>query len=411
MEATIVSLFFHPEEIGIGPYSFALANSIADRGHRVNILTTFPFYPQWKRHGPSRHRFFLHEKIGKLEVNRIATYVPKNPNAFKRILHEAVFAALMLARLLIVRKPDIIICVSPPFLGMVAASIVSRIRSVPLYLHIQDLQPDAAIGLGMLRGAILAGCLYRLELFSYNSARIISAIGEAMVARICSKGVPPQKAFIFPNWYTIDELQMAAAHRAGMQKLGTSGQQFTVLYSGNLGEKQGLDVLIRTAALCQDVDTSIKFVIAGDGVQRGNLERMARELYLRNVSFLGVQPFEKFVQMVMSADCSVILQRKEVVDIVVPSKLMNILALGSPLIASVNRASETAKILSKLPIDVVVEPEDPEKLLAKIESFRNSVSQIANLGDAEIELARHLFHKETILEDVIQRLEKEMLVE
>ena len=222
-----------------------------------------------------------------------------------------------------------------------------------------------------------------------------------------AKGVPDEKLFLFPNWAS--ERAVQHSRRSGevvREDSKASNGQFTVLYAGSMGEKQGLDTLIDAAEVAQSEGEDIEFVLVGDGSQRRALETLGQTKRLSNVQFMDVLPQEAFLQLLQRADVSVILQKAEVKDIVVPSKLMNILAIGSPVIAAVSRESETAKILSRLSVDTIIKPGDPEALYRKIKEFKASRKKVAALRREERSLAKELFDRNTILTNASERIEE-----
>ena len=394
---------FYPELTGIGVYSYGFAEFLAENGYEVEVVTTFPYYPSWKRaDGYPRHLYY-HERIGTLSVHRCATYVPSIPTPIRRILHESIFAILAFFKMVFVRKPDLLICVSPPFAGMIAAAVVSRLRSIPLHLHIQDLQPDAAIELGMLKGKMLVRILHALERFCYRSASLVSGIGETMLVRMHERVDDSRKLFLFRNWTTLNSVDRPIQH-SFRDRHGLKGR-FIVLYSGSMGEKQGLETLLECAAIAQSKRGELVFVLVGDGGRRIELEQKTAQLQLQNVLFFDTQLKEDFEDLLRSADVSVLLQRKEVNELVVPSKLINMLAVGSPVVASVDRKSETATILANLSIDVIVESGNPDALYEKICYLRESKDDCARLRSEEPLLADRLFGRENILKEILKRIE------
>jgi colanic acid biosynthesis glycosyl transferase WcaI len=406
MRVLLTSLYFFPELTGIGVYSFEFARYLAQHGHEVDVLTTFPFYPQWKKHGGYPKAVFFDETIEGVRVHRVLTYVPRSPTSLRRIFHEVSFSTLLFFKALFSRRPDLLFCVSPPFLGMVAIALVSRLRRIPLHVHIQDLQPDTAVALRMVRGKTTIRILYWIERYVYRSATVISAISEGMLASLGGKGVPQSKLLLFPNWVSIEKhVEETSSHRETVKRSLNLQDKCLVMYSGNIGEKQGLETLIQAAAIAQRHDDDIHFLIVGDGAHRRILEKKAQAAELRNVLFLDLQPKERYHDMLAAADMSVVLLKHDVKDIVLPSKLINVLAAGSPVIASVNGHSEAAAILKHLSIDVLVEPQNAEALYQKILFFRRSPELMRKLSDEEKELARQLFSKDEILPHVVSHLE------
>lgn len=405
MNVLLITLNYAPELTGIGVYNTDFAEYLTGEGHQLTVFCTFPYYPRWKKDPKYRFKFFQTERIAQVKVQRCYTFVPSTPSSVKRILHEGIFAFFAFWRILLGARPDVTVAISPPFLGIVATASATRLRRIPLHIHIQDLQPDAAIDLGMLQGRVLIRVLHALERFAYNSASLVSCIGESMLARVKAKGVPEEKLMLFRNWVNIEWESVPSSSGEGFRTMHGLGSKFLVLHAGNMGEKQSLDILLDAAAIAQQKGDDMHFLLVGDGGRRKELEAMAEEARLKNVLFLGVQPEHEFKNILRTADLSVLLQRSSVKDIVVPSKMLNILASGSPIIASVHHESETARILEELTINVIVPPEDAAALYARICEFRKNPELRSTLRNEERRLATLLFKKSSVLAPVVHRLE------
>ena len=163
------------------------------------------------------------------------------------MLHELSFVGTSLVRVLTLKKPDAYVVVSPPLLLGLAGAVAGLLKRAPFVLHVQDLQPDAAVRLGMLRGeGGLAKVLYGLESLAYRCAARISGISPGILRLLKEKGVPASKILYFPNGVTFPvNLPKKGHFRA---RHGITPETFIVLYSGNLGLKQGLSALINAAA-------------------------------------------------------------------------------------------------------------------------------------------------------------------
>ncbi|MGE5410506.1 MAG: glycosyltransferase family 4 protein, partial [Clostridiales bacterium] len=244
-----------------------------------------------------------------------------------------------------------------------------------------------------------------LERFSYNSAALISSIGKDMNENLRKKGIDDSKLLLFSNWVNLSYESIVASDPVSFRNKYNLTNKFVVLYSGNIGEKQGVQTLLETASIAQKEDESITFLIAGDGVQKQNLREKAKYLKLQNIVFLEVQPKEEFCNMLASSNAALVMLRKEVKEIAIPSRLLNILAFGVPLIASVNKESETAKIIGCLPQQVLVSPEDSEELFKRIIFFKENMTWLDSLRCAEKKLASELFDRTKVLSEILRELE------
>ena len=153
MRLLVWGINYAPEVVGIAPHNVALCEFAKGEGHDVEMVTTFAYYPEWEKRPEDRGNVFRTDVLNSVPVHRCWHYVPERATALKRIIHEATFALTSTIRILLLRKPDVYVVVSPPLILGMTAWFVSKVKGAPFIFHVKDLQPDAAVGLGMLRKA------------------------------------------------------------------------------------------------------------------------------------------------------------------------------------------------------------------------------------------------------------------
>jgi colanic acid biosynthesis glycosyl transferase WcaI len=399
MRIGVVGVNFFPERVGIGVYTHDMCRFFVEAGHSVSVITGFPYYPAEPRH---RGRWYLTEQIDGITVHRCFTHVPKRWHARGRVAQEISFAASITPRLLTLR-PQVLVVISPLFIASVTSAMVARARGIPLAVHIQDLQPDAAAGMGMLQSRIILRALYGAERRLYRTAALVTSLDDSMCARIVQKGVPAQKVAVFPNWVDMNVAEPAGGSEQFRREHGF-GDQFLVVYSGSMGVKHGLELIVRVAATAAH-DPAVRFVLIGDGVARQDLEAAARERQLANVTFLPLQPLDRFSAVIAASDISILPQRPEVRDLVVPSKILRILAGGSPIVAAADPASGLGRILSESGAGLVVSREDPRAVWEAIQALRANPERRADMGRRGRAYARKHFDRTVVLGRYLGRLE------
>ena len=372
MRLILWGINYAPEPTGIAPFNTGLAEWLAARGHEVEVVTTFPYYPAWRKRPEDGGRLYRTDRIGGVTVRRCWHYVPARVTALRRMLHEASYLATSLLRLLTLRRPDVLLVVSPPLPSGVPAWLVSRLWRRPYLFHVQDLQPDAAVGLGMLRPGRFTRLLYALEDFAYRKAAAVSGISDGMLAAFRAKGVGEERRVFFPNWVA-DTLPGAAgpaaraAARAGFTaRHGLPADRPLLVYSGNVGMKQGLGVLLEAAAVAEvgGSGPSLQWIVAGDGAGREALVRQAQERGLAALRFLPLQPDEAFAEMLVAADVCVITQQAGTGQFFFPSKLLTVLGRARPVLAVADADSELARAVREGGFGLVASPDDPAAVVA-----------------------------------------------
>ena len=231
MRVIVWGINYAPEITGIAPHNVALCEFLRERGgDDVEMVTTFAYYPAWRKSAEDRHQLFRTDVINGVPVHRCWHFVPARVSAWKRIIHEATFVFTSTLRMLSLKRPDVYVIASPPLLLGMAAWLVSRIKGAPFVFHVQDLQPDAAVGLGMLRAGWFTRALYWLEAFAYKHATRVSGISEEILDAFRRKGVPEEKLILFPNAIALpadNEIPRAESSAQNMVLGTTSSSPFT----------------------------------------------------------------------------------------------------------------------------------------------------------------------------------------
>jgi len=397
MRIVALSVNYWPEETGIGPVTTWRCEYLASRGHDVTVCTTFPYYPHWRVDDRYRNAFWQKEQRRGVTILRSFAWIPTRVSPLKRILFEASFLACNLARTIYARKPEVLWVVSPPLGLALTARILSWFWRIPFVYDVMDLQPDTAADLGMLRPGVLLRVLYGLERFAYRHADLISTLTEGMRQRIIGKSVSPQKVILFPACSGRDLLLLdrGAGGDTFRRDHGLEGK-FVVAHSGNMGIKQGLDVVLRAAEMSR-AQPDIVYLLVGDGASRRDLESRATAKQLSNIKFLPLLPHEQYLQMLAAADLSLITQQRSVADIVFPSKTVTLMTAGCPILASVNSGSEVARIITQAGAGLVIAPEDPKSLVAAITSLERDSRRLREMSDACRRYARENWDEDRTL--------------
>ncbi len=380
MRVIVWGINYAPEYTGIAPHTVALCEYLHGSGHDVEMVTAFPYYPTWTKREEDRATLYRTSTINGVRVHRCWQFVPPRVSAVKRILHEASFVFTSTLKVLTLRRPDVYVVVSPPLLLGSAGALVSELKSAPFVFHVQDMQPDAAVGLGMLRAGWFIKALYALESFAYRSAARVSGITQGMLVKFRRKGVPEQKLIYFPNAIALDGGKPPPARGAFRQRNGFRDEEFLAVYAGNLGVKQGLDVLIAAAQLVRN--TRIRIVICGDGAQRDVLTEQIRVLQLPNVSLLPLQAGENYRELLADADLCFITQQSGSGNSFFPSKLLGLLAQSKPVITVADPESELAEAAVQAGFGVNIAPGNPREVAELLDAIASDPERLRRYGAA-----------------------------
>jgi colanic acid biosynthesis glycosyl transferase WcaI len=401
MRVIVWGINYAPEFTGIAPHSVALCEFLRARGDDVAMVTGFPYYPSWEKPPGDRGRLYCTDQINGVPVYRCWQFVPKRVSALKRIFHEASFIFTSASRALSLPRPDVYVLVSPPLLLGVAGWFVGKIKSAPFVFHVQDMQPDAAVGLGMLKASWFTKALYGLEAFAYRHATRVSGITQGMLKSFRGKGVPESKLVYFPNAIALKDAEPAPARGEFRSRYGFAPEEFLAIYAGNLGVKQGLDVLLETAPLLRE--PRIRIVICGDGAQREALENRVRELKLPNVRMLPLQAGRDYRALLVDADVCFITQQVGAGNSFFPSKLLGLLAESKTVITVAAPECELALSLAEGEFGVNIPPGHPRELADLLDALSNDPGRLAEYGSAGRRYVEQ-FEKSRVLEKFREEL-------
>ena len=379
MKIVVWGINYRPEVTGIAPCNTALCEYLRAEGHEVRMVTTFPYYPAWRKRPEDAGCLCRTDVENGVPVHRCWHYVPRRATALRRIVHELSFVATSFLRVLSLPRADWYVVVSPPLLLGAAAWLAGALKRSPFVFHVQDLQPDAAVGLGMLRPGPLTRALYALEAFAYRKARLVSGISPAMVKAFGEKGVSEAKRVYFPNGVEIPAADALPARGAFRRRFGFAPDDFLAVYSGNLGMKQGLRVLLDAAAAARD--PRVRVVVAGEGAFRAAMEEYLAARPGLPLRLLDLQPEAAYLEMLADADVCLIPQQAGSGDYFLPSKLLRILALGRPVLACTDAGNPLAEALEEGGFGLRVGADDAEGLARTLDALAADPAPLAGRGE------------------------------
>ena len=274
MKILVYGINYSPELTGIGKYTGEMVEWMTQQGHEVRVITAPPYYPEWQV-GVNYSAWRYRREEGAATVWRCPLYVPKQPSTIKRLLHLGSFAVSSFFPLMAQRswKPDRIIGVVPTLFCTPGMRLLAKLSGSRTLLHIQDYEVDAMLGLGMAgkgKSGSVAKLASAFERSALHNVDNVSTISRSMMKKACEKGVPMEKVIFFPNWSEVSRFRDVSETLiiALRQRLGLPEDRKLILYSGNIGEKQGLESVIDAADQLRHQPWL--FVIVGQGgVKRG----------------------------------------------------------------------------------------------------------------------------------------------
>lgn len=396
-----IGINFFPEPTGIGKYSGEMVEWLSKKEKDIEVITGFPYYPYWKLE--NKYSWYKKEVVfdSNVKVHRCPMYVPQRPTGLNRIFQELSFFAFALPKVVFLSiklKPKFILCIAPPFhLGLLG--YISKVLSGgKLLYHIQDLQIEAAKSLNMIKQDWLIHSLLRVEKFILSKSNFISSIHPNMISEIKSKTT--FEVGLLPNWTNLQLLYPIAEKTKLREMYGFPIDKKIFLYSGSVGEKQGIELVFNFAKNFND-DDSILFIVAGNGPYHNQLKETIQKQGIKNIIARNLVPTTELNTWLNLADYHLIFQRNETSNYLFPSKLVSILSVGGICIAFVPESNQMGKMLIDNEIGFVISEVEPlninQKLIKIIEADNNKIRVNSR------EFAVFNFNKEKILESWVNK--------
>ncbi|MEH1820631.1 MAG: glycosyltransferase family 4 protein [Nostoc sp.] len=379
MHILIYSYNYHPEPIGIAPLMTELAEGLVKRGHQVRVITGMPNYPQRQIYDRYRGKLYVTEQINGVTIQRSYLRIKSKPNLVDRLLLELSFVFTSLPQALRGERPDLILLTVPPLLVCLPATLISWLYNCPVVLNVQDILPEAAVRIGLIKNKLMILALEALEKFAYRTAHTISVIADGFVDNLINKDVPVNKIACIPNWVNLNFIRPLPKQNNSWRAIHELDDKFVVLYSGNIALTQGLETVIEAAVRLRHLK-EIVFVIAGESQALERLQKHCLTCGADNVLLLPLQPREKLPQMLAAADIGLIVQKCNVISFNMPSKIPLLLASGRPIVASVPAVGTAAKAIKESGGSIIVKPESADALATAVLDLYNQPELAAKLG-------------------------------
>lgn len=364
MRILVIGLNYAPEPIGIAVYTAGLAERLAECGHTVRVVSGKPYYPQWKLVDGYKGGWRTTVE-NDVTITRCPIYVPADPNGKKRLIHHASFAmsiALPITTAALTFRPDIVLTIAPSLASAPIAWLAAKLARARSWLHIQDFEVEAAVATGLLDSASpIARTASGFERRVIGLFDRVSSISPEMCAKLMKMGIPADRIVEFRNWAGIVPL-LHATQASRYRAEWNIKTPHVALYSGNIANKQGIETVLEAAALLRDRQ-DLTFVICGEGPNLAKLREAAGSSV--NLQFRPLQPVERLADLLQLATVHLLPQKADAADLVLPSKLTNMLASGRPVVATAAPGTGLAREIEGC--GIATEPGNAEAFAAAIE--------------------------------------------
>jgi colanic acid biosynthesis glycosyl transferase WcaI len=388
----VICPHYAPDTAPTGEVMTRIADELVDRGHELHVVTSLPWYRDHRVEPGWTGRPVRHEDGGAERITRVHPFPTNKQNIPARALGFAGFTGLAGAMALKGWRghpPDVVLAMSPPLTLGAAGWLAARRWRAPFVFNIQDVFPDVAVELGAITNRSVIRFAASLERWTYRRADAVTVLSDDLRDNLAAKlqgSVPDpyDRVRVIPNF--VDTVRIAPADRTGIPGGGAYrrehglGDRQVVMYAGNVGFSQSLELLIGAARALATARPEVVFVINGGGSALPDLERQAAGL--DNVRFVDYQPRERLADVLAAGDVQVVPLRRGLARSSVPSKAYSILAAGRPVLASVDEGTEVARVVEKAGAGLAVPPDDPEAFSAALAALLDDPARARAMGAA-----------------------------
>ncbi len=353
-----------------------------ERGQQVNVVTSFPNFPEGKVFGGYRQSLYKREVMDTVDVLRVPTLVFPNRAIFLRILDFISYMVASSFASLFIERPDVVVATSPQFFTAVAGWIVGRLLRRKFVFEVRDLWPDSIVAVGAMKEGVVIRLVRRLEHFLYRQADLIVTVTSATRDVLVARGIDPGKIVIVTNGIDVANLSPGPDPTSLRQQLGLENK-IVVSYIGTVGMAHGLQLILDAAHVCRSRLPDVHFIIVGSGAELGELQRQARRREFDNVTFTGRVPHAEIVNYWRLSDMTlVLLKDTPLFRTVIPSKIFEAMATGTPIITNVH--GEVQSVLEPLGAAEMIEPDSLAGLVEAIEKLAKDPSLRKSLASGGI---------------------------
>ena len=366
MRVMMITQFFDPEPATI---QSALAAWLVDHGHEVEVVTGIPNYPGGRFYDGYRYRLLQRENFAGARVSRVLLYPSHDRSSARRVANYVSFSVSAATVGTAATRPcDVTYVYHPPATVALPAMVWKRTRGQRFVVHVQDLWPESVVGAGMISSSRATDAVERLLdawcKKMYREAESVAVIAPGMKSLLVQRGVPADKAHVIPNW-TDERLFHPRPRDAVLARSYGFEGSFNVVYSGNLGDYQALDAVIRAAARVRHLPR-LRVVFIGTGPMETELRELATRLAADNVRFLGTIPYHEVGPVSSLADVLLVsLRDLPFFASTIPGKTQVALASGRPVIMAV--AGDAADIVRQADAGLLCRPDDEVALAEALE--------------------------------------------
>lgn len=408
MKILLVVAYFVPEIASAAHVYFDLARAFIKKGHEVDIITSYPRKFNLNKNDADKE-FPLEETMDGIRVHRCKHLAKRDILVLRGLEHFLLPGYYFKTYRQIGKKFDVCLVYIPPLPLYYFARKIKRYDDTPSVLNYQDFHPQELTDVGVMKNKLMIKIMEHIEKESYKNADYITVLSEGGIDYVVKKGGNPNKIKHIYNGVLLSDFEMYLTIRDFKKNEGIE-DKFLISYAGILSPFQGIDNILDAAKKLSGHEDII-FYIVGDGMLKNHLECRIRDEKISNVKLLPLQPRKEYLNVVNSSDISIVSLDSRMKAPCLPGKLINLLAVKQPILASVPSDSEATYVIQKARCGIVTEPGNIEQMCDAILRLKNNQALRKELGEngrkfleEEMDLEKNVRRYEEIFEGILEKI-------
>lgn len=398
----VIGINYAPELTGIGKYTTEFCEYLTTSGFEVTVISGHPYYPTWKKLSNKKANAFYKENISGVNIWRCPHYIPNPQSAIQRIIQDFSFfinVFILINYLFVIRhKFDTVFVVSPSILnGLNALWYKFWNKNSKLVYHIQDLQLDAALSLGLVKNKTLVSIVKKIELVILENVDLVSTISKGMLENIQKKSNKIKQIELFPNWVNFKNIYPCTPSNIFYEKLNIPFNKNIVLYSGSIGEKQGLELVLDAVKILNQRTNVFHFIIIGSGPYYQKLSQIVKDLEIENIQFFPLMNIDDHNMMLNISWVHLVFQKNELKDMIMPSKITSIAATGGAVLVNAIKNTSLYHLVDSYKLGWIIEPNNPEALVEILLKLNDNEKELIEARKNALDYASQFLNMENVI--------------
>lgn len=404
MKLLIHTQYFPPEVGAPQNRLYELALRLQKLGLEVSVLTAMPNYPQMEIQAEYRGKKYVYEEMEGLKVHRSFIFVSKSKSIVKRLMNyfSFVWSSYWVGKSKLEDQFDFVLCESPPLFLGISSFRLAKNKKAKFIFNVSDLWPESAEKLGLVSNPIFLKMATILEEYLYKKSTLISGQTMGIVNNIQER-FPNKKLYWLPNGVDLNYYKPENIQSSWREENGFSKEDKLFLYAGIIGHAQGLEVILKAAELLKN-ENNAKFILLGSGPCKTDLQQMAKQLKLTNVTFLDAVTKKEMPFILKAIDLAIIpLKKLDLFKGAIPSKIFENLAMKVPILLGVEGEAKEL-FIDEAKAGMFFEPENALDLSEKVLEILKKEDKIKELGENGAKYVAQKFNRDVLAQSFYNQL-------